>query len=45
MTVQPKLEAYLMDMRQELREEVRELRSFLAREIQLSQQKEPRLFC
>ena len=44
MTVQPQLEAYLVNMRQVLREEVRVLRHFLAREIQLSQQEGPRPF-
>ena len=38
MTVQPQLDAYMTMMRQELWEEVRVMRSFLAREIQLSQQ-------
>ena len=36
MTVQPQLEAYMFKMRQEMQEEVRVLRSFLAREIQLA---------
>ena len=42
MTVQPQLDAYMTMMRQELWEEVRVLRSFLAREIQLAQQVGPR---
>ena len=43
-TVQPQLDAYVMQMRQELREEVRVLRTFLAREIQLAQQEQYRPF-
>ena len=38
MTVQPQLDACMSMMRQELWEEVRVLRTFLAREIQLAQQ-------
>ena len=37
-TVQPRLEAFMFKMRQEMWEEVRVLRTFLAREIQLAQQ-------
>ena len=38
MTVQPQLEACMFQMRQELWEEVRALRSYLAREVQLAQE-------
>ena len=37
LTVQPQLEAYMYSLRQEMLEEVRVMRTFLAREIQLAQ--------
>ena len=38
LTVQPKLEAYMSKLRQEMREEVKVLSSFMIREIHLAQQ-------